>query len=158
MVRDVNINFLSPDARLPGRRKGRCGDVAEVNCATCHQGVYKPLYGASMLKDYPELTASRRIRRRPLRPPRRPTPNSGASREVRTAAPAVRRIRALAMPPLRVARSRHARSEPARALPCRGRGLAVAVSAAAPMSHAILIVVMLFINIIAAVGIAASRG
>jgi photosynthetic reaction center cytochrome c subunit len=31
------------------------GDVAKVNCATCHQGVFKPLYGASMAKDYPEL-------------------------------------------------------------------------------------------------------
>jgi photosynthetic reaction center cytochrome c subunit len=31
------------------------GDVAKVNCATCHQGLFKPLYGASMAKDYPEL-------------------------------------------------------------------------------------------------------
>ena len=31
------------------------GDVAKVNCATCHQGAYKPLYGAAMAKHYPEL-------------------------------------------------------------------------------------------------------
>ena len=29
--------------------------MAKVNCATCHQGVYKPLYGAPMAKDYPAL-------------------------------------------------------------------------------------------------------
>ena len=31
--------------------------MAKVACATCHQGAYKPLYGKSMLKDYPELAA-----------------------------------------------------------------------------------------------------
>jgi photosynthetic reaction center cytochrome c subunit len=56
MVRDVNVNFLnSLTATFPADRKGPLGDVAKVNCETCHQGVYKPLYGVSMLKDYPEL-------------------------------------------------------------------------------------------------------
>jgi len=27
-------------------------------CATCHQGAYKPLYGANMLKDYPALAGA----------------------------------------------------------------------------------------------------
>ena len=31
------------------------GDVAKLNCATCHPGAFKPLYGVSMLKDHPEL-------------------------------------------------------------------------------------------------------
>jgi mono/diheme cytochrome c family protein len=31
------------------------GDVAKVNCQTCHQGVYKPYFGAPAAKDYPEL-------------------------------------------------------------------------------------------------------
>jgi outer membrane protein OmpA-like peptidoglycan-associated protein len=31
------------------------GDAPKANCGTCHQGVYKPLFGANMLKDYPEL-------------------------------------------------------------------------------------------------------
>ena len=31
------------------------GDVAKVNCATCHQGAWKPLYGAQMAKGHPEL-------------------------------------------------------------------------------------------------------
>jgi photosynthetic reaction center cytochrome c subunit len=39
---------------FPQERLGPLGDVAKINCATCHQGAYKPLYGASMLKDYAE--------------------------------------------------------------------------------------------------------
>ena len=31
------------------------GDVLKSNCATCHNGINKPLYGVSMAKDYPEL-------------------------------------------------------------------------------------------------------
>jgi photosynthetic reaction center cytochrome c subunit len=56
MVRDLNISYLDPLAHLlPHERLGVMGDGPKVNCATCHQGVYKPLFGASMLKDYPEL-------------------------------------------------------------------------------------------------------
>jgi photosynthetic reaction center cytochrome c subunit len=33
--------------------------VAKANCQTCHQGAFKPMYGVSMLKDYPELAAQR---------------------------------------------------------------------------------------------------
>lgn len=56
MVRDANVNYLEAlTATFPADRKGPLGDVAKVNCETCHQGAYKPLYGASMLKDYPEL-------------------------------------------------------------------------------------------------------
>ncbi len=40
---------------FPAHRLGVLGDVAKVNCTTCHQGVFKPLYGESMAKDYPEL-------------------------------------------------------------------------------------------------------
>ena len=39
-------------------RLGVLGDVAKVNCATCHQGVFKPLYGESLAKDYPELVGA----------------------------------------------------------------------------------------------------
>ncbi len=56
MVRDVNNNYLlSLQDVFPAVRKGTAGDVAKVGCATCHQGVYKPLYGAKMSKDFPEL-------------------------------------------------------------------------------------------------------
>lgn len=58
MVRDVNNDYLgSLHGVFPPYRLGPTGDVAEVNCTTCHQGVFKPLYGVSMLKDYQELGA-----------------------------------------------------------------------------------------------------
>ena len=37
----------------PEHRLGRLGDAPKTNCATCHQGIAKPLYGVSMLDDYP---------------------------------------------------------------------------------------------------------
>ena len=56
MVRDLNTQYLEPLLEsFPQERLGHSGDVAKVYCATCHQGVYKPLNGAKMLKDYPEL-------------------------------------------------------------------------------------------------------
>jgi len=57
MVKDVNNTFMLPlTSTFPKHRLGETGDVAKANCATCHQGVNKPLYGKSMLSDYPYLT------------------------------------------------------------------------------------------------------
>jgi len=54
MVPSLNANFLSPlQPVYPDIRLGQLGDAPKVNCATCHQGVAKPLYGQSMLDDYP---------------------------------------------------------------------------------------------------------
>jgi photosynthetic reaction center cytochrome c subunit len=59
MARDLNNNYLVPlTSTFPTHRLGVLGDVAKVNCNTCHQGVFKPLYGESMAKDYPELTGA----------------------------------------------------------------------------------------------------
>jgi photosynthetic reaction center cytochrome c subunit len=56
MTRDLNNAYLSPlVSTFPAGRLGPLGDAPKLNCATCHQGAYKPLLGASMLKDYPEL-------------------------------------------------------------------------------------------------------
>ncbi len=56
MARDLNNAYMVPlTATFPAHRLGVLGDVAKVNCLTCHQGVFKPLYGVSMAKDYPEL-------------------------------------------------------------------------------------------------------
>ena len=56
MVRDINEHFMeSLQGTFPANRLGQLGDVAKVNCTTCHQGVFKPLLGASMVKTYPEL-------------------------------------------------------------------------------------------------------
>jgi photosynthetic reaction center cytochrome c subunit len=58
MVRDLNTNYLDAlNATFPNTRLGVRGDSAKVTCATCHNGVYKPLFGVSMAKDFPALTA-----------------------------------------------------------------------------------------------------
>jgi len=58
MVRNLNSTYLDPLASvLPPNRKSPEGEAPKVNCASCHQGVNKPLGGAPMLVDYPELTA-----------------------------------------------------------------------------------------------------
>jgi photosynthetic reaction center cytochrome c subunit len=56
MNRDINTNYLDPlNNVFPAYRKGVTGDSPKVYCATCHQGIYKPLYGVSMLSTFPEL-------------------------------------------------------------------------------------------------------
>jgi photosynthetic reaction center cytochrome c subunit len=56
MVRDLNHSYLDPlSSTFPPVRHGPLGDNPKLNCATCHQGVYKPLFGNSMLKDYPQF-------------------------------------------------------------------------------------------------------
>ena len=58
MARDLNNAYMEPlTATFPPNRLGPTGDVAKVNCTTCHQGAFKPLYGAQMAKHYPELQA-----------------------------------------------------------------------------------------------------
>jgi len=55
-VRELNNDYVVPLTDiLPDSRKGPLGDVYKVYCTTCHQGAYKPLYGAPMVKDYPSL-------------------------------------------------------------------------------------------------------
>lgn len=56
MARALNNEYVEPLTPVfPEIRKGPMGDIGKVNCATCHQGAYKPLYGAQMAKDFPEL-------------------------------------------------------------------------------------------------------
>jgi photosynthetic reaction center cytochrome c subunit len=56
MVRTLNTGYLNPLASVqPPHRLGPTGDGGKLNCATCHQGAYKPLNGVSMVKDYPAL-------------------------------------------------------------------------------------------------------
>ena len=60
MVRDLNDTYLDPlKSVFPADRLGAAlGDSPKVYCATCHNGVYKPLFGVSMARNFPELTAS----------------------------------------------------------------------------------------------------
>jgi photosynthetic reaction center cytochrome c subunit len=56
MVRDLNMAYLDPlKGEFPPVRLGPLGDAPKANCATCHQGAYKPLLGVSLLKDFPDL-------------------------------------------------------------------------------------------------------
>jgi photosynthetic reaction center cytochrome c subunit len=56
MAREINNNYITSLTDVfPANRKGPQGDVAKVNCETCHQGVFKPLAGAKMAADYPAV-------------------------------------------------------------------------------------------------------
>jgi photosynthetic reaction center cytochrome c subunit len=56
MLRDLNRNYMVPlTGVFPAALRGPSGDVAKINCATCHQGVYKPLFGAQMAANFPAL-------------------------------------------------------------------------------------------------------
>lgn len=56
MARQLNTEYMTPlTGTFPANRLGPTGDVPKINCATCHQGAYKPLFGAPMAKDHPEL-------------------------------------------------------------------------------------------------------
>lgn len=56
MMRDLNTNYLAPlQTVFPQVRLGTMGDAPKAQCSTCHQGAYKPLYAAQMVKDYPAL-------------------------------------------------------------------------------------------------------
>jgi photosynthetic reaction center cytochrome c subunit len=59
MARDLNSAYLTPlTATFPANRLGPTGDVAKVNCNTCHQGVNKPLGGFAMAAQYIGLQPS----------------------------------------------------------------------------------------------------
>jgi len=56
MVRDINNNYMDTLREVfPVGRLGPTGDAPKVACATCHQGVFKPLYGVNMVNAFPEL-------------------------------------------------------------------------------------------------------
>lgn len=78
MVRDLNLNYmlslqdawpadrhakvhLADDGTLlnqhiaPAISRGPMGDGAKLQCSTCHQGIYKPLYGQPLASGFPGL-------------------------------------------------------------------------------------------------------
>jgi photosynthetic reaction center cytochrome c subunit len=56
MVRDLNANYLVPlRDEYPHERLGALGDAPKANCATCHQGAYKPLFGHPAIEGFPDL-------------------------------------------------------------------------------------------------------
>ena len=79
MVRDLNVDYLTPlTGVFPAYRLGQAGDAPKVNCTTCHQGIYKPLYGVSMVQNFPELTHSTVLAASPAAavPPVTPAPGT----------------------------------------------------------------------------------
>ena len=62
MVRELNQDYLDPlQPVYPDSQLSFHGDAPKTNCATCHQGLAKPLYGANMRAAYPELEAIRLV-------------------------------------------------------------------------------------------------
>jgi len=56
LTRDLNSNYMGSLAGVfPQDRLGPTGDVPKLNCATCHQGAYKPLYGANIVDGHPGM-------------------------------------------------------------------------------------------------------
>jgi photosynthetic reaction center cytochrome c subunit len=77
MARELNVDYMtSLTGVFPQHRLGVLGDVAKINCETCHQGVFKPLYGISMAKDYPELEGA--MTPPPATPPASTSPPTAA--------------------------------------------------------------------------------
>ena len=86
MSRDLNSAYMEPlTATFPDTRRGPTGDVAKVFCATCHQGAYKPLYGAGMLKGNPELKGGSPAAAAPARSRSTPGASSASPRSRRRA-------------------------------------------------------------------------
>jgi photosynthetic reaction center cytochrome c subunit len=75
MVRDLNNHYLDPlGVVFPAARKGVLGDSPKVYCATCHQGVYKPLFGISMLTTFKTELGGPPVTTAPLMAPYNPPP------------------------------------------------------------------------------------
>ena len=65
MVAKTNAEYMTPLASVfpavhvgavgPAERKGPMGDVYKINCATCHNGLNKPMNGVSMRAENPVL-------------------------------------------------------------------------------------------------------
>ncbi len=93
MVRDLNDTYMdSLHDVFPRVRRGPTDDVAKINCATCHQGVFKPLYGVSMVTTFPELKG-------PLPPYVRATPAAARAPDPGAGAPPIVAPTTTALPP-----------------------------------------------------------
>lgn len=79
MARGLNQTYMVPLTDVfPASRLGPTGDVAKVNCTTCHQGQPKPLNGVSMLPNHPELARIRPLPVAPAADPAAPAAAEGA--------------------------------------------------------------------------------
>ena len=93
MARALNNEYLLPlQPVFPAERLGPRGDVPKIQCLTCHQGAYKPLYGARLAKDYPAMYwqhgAAGPPRAEPADSALAPVDSAGAPADSAAAAPA----------------------------------------------------------------------
>jgi photosynthetic reaction center cytochrome c subunit len=59
MTIDINNAWILPEQDLlPPERLGPLGDVAKVNCTTCHVGAPQTFGGASAIQNWPELVSA----------------------------------------------------------------------------------------------------
>ncbi len=78
MLREINTQYLAPLAgTYHPSRLGPMGDAPKAQCSTCHNGVFKPLYGFQMAKHYPAVWGTRTDWTSPL-PPKFTTPVAAA--------------------------------------------------------------------------------
>lgn len=69
MLQQLNAAYLEPlHGEYPPERLGTLGDAPKANCATCHQGAYKPLFGYPMLQFYPSLASAGTDQAAPMAP------------------------------------------------------------------------------------------
>jgi len=95
MIRELNQSYINPLTPIFAKDKlGPLGDAPKTNCGTCHRGQAKPLGGAPMLRDYPELNATILTPvagagpTAPVEEPRRPVPDTPVGRLAPAAPPA----------------------------------------------------------------------
>lgn len=80
MVRNLNEEYLTPiGPLLPSNRHSPEGAYPLVGCKTCHKGAFKPMYGVSMIQDYPELWKVDHTKGVPKTPYIPPPPTAEAS-------------------------------------------------------------------------------
>jgi photosynthetic reaction center cytochrome c subunit len=80
MVRELNSDYLVPLTDVfPPNRKGPTGDAPKLFCATCHQGLSKPLNGVGLANGFPAL--------QPPPPANDAAPNAPAAPTAPAAAP-----------------------------------------------------------------------
>lgn len=60
MVQEINLDYLPEiEGILPEEKLGAVhADVPKVGCLTCHKGYNKPMNGADMITDWPELATT----------------------------------------------------------------------------------------------------
>ncbi len=80
MVRNANYDYVDSVANvLPADQKGPHGDPYKINCATCHQGLYKPMKGVSMRAENPVLWPAAAVALAPMTRAPAADPNATAS-------------------------------------------------------------------------------